>query len=528
MVFPIALALMGAGIYRKVRQDQQAEADAEEERQAKREERDFQRSERQRATGMRDALGQAAAPVTATPNVVRPEPIGVRDVATPADQLGQHGFNVGSQTFPDMASAQAAAQAANDPRAQTMRMADVYARFGDPVNAQRLRTGARQEELAGLQLDEAHRKVLNQKYDDDLNAKVGSFDDLATFLSQSKGDGMGGAVQMQAQASPDGKKIALYRTLPDGSLQPTPLVFDNTPAGLQRAKATLSRNMTPGDKLTHLHQQAMEEQAASQLAATERHQQATEDIARQQLSSTDRHQRAMEGIASNRTAAGIEMAQIRADAAAERRNASGSAAVPRMDEIDKVTLGNLNKQRDQIAGEIVKAQAGGMWDEASANAKALRTQLAALDLKANQIVGKYQQGQPADPLDMRGKAKDTKPPTPIAGGEPAAEEPSVLGFMGNLISSAAAAPKKKSAASPAPAAAPAPAAPAKTYSAKESAVLDARQQAEEAEMNAGNRMQYSPEVKDYVAAKRAKADIAAQAESDAYRQREFQRAQRAR
>lgn len=178
-----------------------------------------------------------------------------------------------------------------------------YEAAGRPVEAMDLRTKSRADKLGQLQLDEAQRTHLNRTYDDELDKKATSFDALAQFISDSNGDGQGGAMKVRAVPTADGKKITLNRIGPDGTLTPTEYTFDNTQGGLASAKALLSRSVTPQMKLAHLYQQA---QAAEQA----RHNQATESTAARNAATAEAAQRAtaayharMAGVAEGKVGA---------------------------------------------------------------------------------------------------------------------------------------------------------------------------------------------------------------------------------
>lgn len=186
------------------------------------------------------------------------------------------------------------------PQARAERMALIYDKNGDPVTAARIRNEAQQQELGALQLTQAHRTALKQKFDDDMERQVHTFDDLATFITKSRGDGQGGGLQMVAQPSADGKTVALMGINPDGSLRDTGQHFENSAGGLTMAKASLSQMVSSEGKLVHLHQQAQEDIARKQLT-----QQA--DLARASIIS---HEKTTE--ATNRTQ--VQVANIHAAA----------------------------------------------------------------------------------------------------------------------------------------------------------------------------------------------------------------------
>lgn len=150
MVFPLAIALMAAGGYRKYKQDQVDEQEAADDLAAKREDRAFQRSERARMLKQREDVAAAAAPATVDESPVA-VPIGSRD----EPQAPEVRIRAAGRTFTNRAEAEAAVAAYNTPRARMERQAAVLDQAGDPAAAQQLRTTQRQGQLADLNLSTA-------------------------------------------------------------------------------------------------------------------------------------------------------------------------------------------------------------------------------------------------------------------------------------------------------------------------------------------------------------------------------------
>lgn len=303
MVLPIALALMGGGVYRKIRQDKQDEEDAATDRAAKADDRAYQRDVRDRTRkqwaeddALKTSMKDAAAPRAVEDGTVYQTPNDDEGNAMPAN--GTEGtFKVGGQRFTDRAAADTAVVEGNKPGAAMGRMVDVLNRAGKPVEAMELDTKGNQSKVAKLQLDEAQRVALNRAYDDDLNKRGSSFEALAEFVSNSAGDGRAGSLKVKAVPSADGKKVVFAKVNDDGTTTPTAYSFDNTPQGLERAKSLLSRSVSPEAKLTHLHQQAQLQ------------------LQQDQLTETTRHNKATESNAADLTAARMEIAAMKLDAA---------------------------------------------------------------------------------------------------------------------------------------------------------------------------------------------------------------------
>ena len=300
--------LAGMSMRTKLRADEEDREALRKKRQEEDEDRAFSMSERARAVKMRTDMGNAAAEVAPVEvKQDRPATMDNRDVGQ-ADEaaLPTAGYDVAGKRFTDRGQAATAATEANTPQAVTARMSDVAMRNGEPLKAQQLRTGAMAEQTAKYQLNDAMRADLDAKFNADLQANVKDWDSLDKFVSESAGDGHGGQIKVKTVVSPDGKSRVVNVIAPDGTLHPTEKVVPNTPDGFATAVAELAR-MPAEKKLAHLH-------AKAQLA-----QQAERDA------NNAEHQRGMLEATRDRTAANIEIATIRADAAAERRAAAAAA-----------------------------------------------------------------------------------------------------------------------------------------------------------------------------------------------------------
>lgn len=228
------------------------DADREEERKYVRMRRDRETKEWDRQDAMRRDLGDAAAPVTVEPNMTHGPEMDDRDVGTPGAVLQQDGYRVGQARMADLAVADKAAAAANDPRARTTRIAGVYEKHGEVDKAASMRANARQEEVAELQLDEARAQKLTREYDRRLHQVPDAHDAIAAFISDTKGDGQGGSIKAKAVLSPDGKMVTYHQINADGSSSPTPYTFPNTREGAITAKFMLSQGISPKEKLAHI------------------------------------------------------------------------------------------------------------------------------------------------------------------------------------------------------------------------------------------------------------------------------------
>lgn len=411
------------------------EAEAAAERKRKREQdaedRAFTMSERARKTAeneradkLRVDMGVASAPV----NVEQVQPAGpVMDGAEgAAGQAIPMVSRVLGKSFETPDAAAAAATAASDPMAVAERQAQVAASAGDPHAAQQLRTGAMQEKAAKLQLSGAERTELDAQFNADLQSKVNSWETLDKFISDSAGDGQGGAAKYTSVPSPDGKTRVLNRIGPDGAMVPTGQAFPNTADGLQLAMGELSK-LSPEKKLMHLHQKEQARRAAEAQAATAGHQANT-------LAEQIRHNKAVEAAygvraragggaggdvtAGTQQPAGINMAEVDkfinpffttggADAGSTAFNPEGALAVrglaPRMPAaLNGDSQGAANQAMALYMAELKKA--GGDHNKA----------MAAINKKADDIAAR------AAPQVAKADSPGAKPAKPAAA--PAAPE----------------------------------------------------------------------------------------------------------
>lgn len=304
MVYPLAFALMGRAAKEKYDSDRedavdrQARRDREaEERQYLREERQQNREERARMLANRNAVAAAAAPVEpASGEVFQTE---VDDEGNPMPANPTAGtFVVDGQRFGDRAAATAAA---NTPLKTSERVSRAMMSTGDVAGAQALRTSARQERVALQQeADEAFKRSLFN------GIQSGGFDGLASALTQSGADGVGGKAQFRAVKTPDGKMVRLEQI--DGDRVVGVIgEFPNTQEGAITAGFMLDRGTKPENKLAHLQQERKDREERGDKDRTYnlqvRAQDRADDLARRQLAISQR-QLALAERASERGAGG--------------------------------------------------------------------------------------------------------------------------------------------------------------------------------------------------------------------------------
>jgi hypothetical protein len=309
-------------------------------------------------------------------------PVAVQGMADTADNIdvgtdptatvptGQ--YSADGKTYANQSDAQAAAAAANTPSLQMARMASVAAAAGDAPTAASLNAQARQAELADMQLNAEHRRDIAEKFNQDMNNRVHSFDDLADFISNSNGDGQGGALKVKAVPSADGTVVVMNKVNDDGSLTPLPdYTFPKSNLGLTSAKVGLLRGTTSEQQLVHLHQMNQE------------------DVARQQANERVRNDAAIAAARGDATEARIEIARMRLQAE--------QAMHPQRDPLEKLPGGvrvqyqDAAKQSEAIQSAIVKSRSDGNWDDSKLNPgqQAMVAQLASLERRKSEILGKY-------------------------------------------------------------------------------------------------------------------------------------------
>lgn len=256
------------------------------------EDRKFTMSERTRALNLRDELGRAAA--TVAPVEIkqdRPDSMDDRDVGGAGEApLPTAGYDVAGKRFATKDEAMTAAAAANTPQAVTTRMSDVLMRNGDPVQAQKLRVGAMQEQVGKFQLNDAMRADLDAQWNQEVDNKVTDWKTMAQFYSDSAADGVGGKNKYQFLPSPDGKSQVAHLVLADGALKPTEKTFPNTADGFAVAKAEMKR--MPAERvLMHFFQKNQLAQQAERDAATAKYHEGMLKISQQNADTNEQYRR---------------------------------------------------------------------------------------------------------------------------------------------------------------------------------------------------------------------------------------------
>lgn len=328
------------------------------------------------------ALAESAKPIAMTQGaggMLKPATMDNRDVGLPENAnlpnqgLNEGGFNVAGKQFTDPAAAQAAVVAQNTPEATQQRV--LAAQMGiDPAKGIAMRRDIAQATVADTQAaDAVFRNKLGV-------AMAFGHEGLAKLITEAQSDGFADH-QLKAVVSPDGKTVTYNKVDKDGKLTPTPLTFPNSEEGVISAAYRLDKAITP----------AMRADFALKLKKEGREDKETDSKVK------------LQGAQANYYEANANLKD------ATDPNAKGKGvAVDRMSEIDKSTLGTINKTRETINTAITKAQAENSWDENSDGARKLKTRLASLAMQESKLQAKYAGeagGGLPDPAGLRGGAK---------------------------------------------------------------------------------------------------------------------------
>ncbi len=313
-----ALAVIGGGAMsgynrtkREMEDEQRQKADDEwKAKQRAREEQRWKQDDEDRATARAEKgrMAAAAAPVTPQDASVYQPANDDEGNAMPANPTADW-RSVDGQVIRDPSKVAPAVEAANMPSAVMRRQSMVTT---DPAQAVTLRSNA----MTAAASEQAQRQAEAEKVWDQQSVAAmqkGGPQAFAEFLTQSKGDGQGGNVKVQAVMSPDGKTFQLVATLPDGTQRPSP-AFANDELGRARAVFAFKQNVSPEKKLAHLEGvakfDAENKHRADTLAETARHNRATEGIQRMRAVAQPAGQPAARSTGSG-TTAGLTMADLK-------------------------------------------------------------------------------------------------------------------------------------------------------------------------------------------------------------------------
>jgi hypothetical protein len=184
--------------------------------------------------------------------------------------------------------------------------------------------------------------MANEMFDRGLTP-LGSHDDIANYVTNSRGDGQGGALKVKAVVSPDGKTVTYNSVGDDGTLTPTGQTYDNTPSGVMLAKSWLSKTTPLQQKITALHQQHEDERQAANDVAQQKFRDAQLAIEKTRANAELHHYLSMEGIAN-------------------ARGPKAASAFTKMDEDTKLQYQGLVKGEQEINAKIDDGIAKGTLD----------------------------------------------------------------------------------------------------------------------------------------------------------------------
>jgi hypothetical protein len=348
-----------------------------------------------------------------------------REFRRAADQTGTAvaplapaGYRANGQTFADQAGAQQALAGVNSQSAKMDRAAKVYGQAGQ-LDKQR-----QFMQFAQDAVNEGTDKILSslqsaapsveelKKAKGTKDATVG--DDAADIFNKTggkwkvKGDTK---VQYFLEKDAAGREVVNFRVYgKDG----VPVIENGRGASLMLA-----------DLKTRLQQQNQETQTfqtAQQMEEQRRHNQKTEANAASSLGiqqkSLDLRKQEMEANTPAGKLLATEKAIGRKLTDDERMTALG---VDKFSSVDRKRIDSLVKDQERILTAQAKAMAEGTWQPESEGAKALTAQAAAVSLKLNKVMAKYEGGGKSADADPLGLFADTREAAPAKPGGKAGE-----------------------------------------------------------------------------------------------------------
>lgn len=341
----------------------------------RREERERMRKDREEADALKAGLKAAGTPVTVEPGEVYQPAMDDEGNAMPANPTAAT-FAVRGVRFDTRDKADAAAAAQNSPAAVAARQAGVLGSFGKVSEAMQLRSAAQQQELAGLQTEEARAQANARKfYRAAAEAALqGGWDGVARFATENYNDGRTykpvtndkGGARLVAYAQ-DGKELG-------GMDFASPADF-------------LSFTYARSDPSKYVERADRQEREKREQANSDR----TYGLNVAQLEVQARNAERQHQLA---------LANYRLSASREARDPF--TKMPESRKLEHQT--NAARIKD-ISAAITKAQAEGSWNPKSENARALQTDLATLQAKNELLLdgGK----QPHDPFGILGDGQPT-------------------------------------------------------------------------------------------------------------------------
>lgn len=346
----------------------------DEDRAARKEDREYVRKIRAREESDRATLAAAGAePDVGAGGMTKPVTADNRDVGQPGEPGAADGGLTPGVTAGGKQYATRDAAMARD--AITERTAAAYRKIGKPAEAIQLENSAVAVKAAKFALDKAQKQFLDEQFDKK-TASITNPKDLENVLSGSE---LVQGRKVSSVTSPDGKSVQLVTVGDDGSQQMLGKPFSNDEAGVQKAIIAWSQSMTTGQKITAMQHLQTFEEGRRQFDETKR-------IQQEQFQENKRLQEKQIGIsAANLGVAqgGLKLNQDKYEADLKRDPMRNVPPVVDM------TVKGLDKALGTIETTITKAMADGNWDPKGAGPQELLTRQADLTRKRNALLKPY-------------------------------------------------------------------------------------------------------------------------------------------
>jgi hypothetical protein len=367
----------------------QSERERDRKRQEKRDQMeqerfDAEKSDREDKKRDKQLLRDAARPIEVEqPNDVLKDDDGNDMPPVPA-------YRAGAERFETRDAAAAAAQKGNAPGARQARMLGAMEQTGDYAGAAQLRTAQVQATMAEQQLaDRAMRDKLSS---------LRTPDELATMISETPADGMGGALKVRAVTSPDGKSFGFVQIGPDGTEKPVPGTFSNDEAGMEKARMLVAGYTTPEMRQQYFRWEQERAQRAAEFKETKAFQE-------KQLAQQGQYQSGMLANSAAQVANSAKLLDL------QRRKLDYDLKSDPFGKVPgaiKAQAQSLSKQIETINSAIAQAQAKGDFNAESGGE--LIKRMTELTLKYNALLQPYTGAVKAmaDPAEFRAPAAGPK------------------------------------------------------------------------------------------------------------------------
>jgi hypothetical protein len=284
------LAGMGTGYLK------QKDKTVEDERQAARDKQQQQIFDANMADRASAAADKAALRVAGSPAVVNEAtPAGPVDAGSSIPAAAAPIAPVASingRSFASRGVADTAAAEMNTPEGIRKRSMAALAAQGNVVGADQMRTSGITADAAQMALDKGKRDEAASVFDLGVKEALqrGGPDALATFMSESFGDGAAGASKFQSVTLPSGQ-WQMNKVGEGGALTPIGQPFNSDESGYANAGFMLARGVKDKDKVAHLEQVKSNAQTKANQDAQTKIAQQTADSMEAARKATAAHQR---------------------------------------------------------------------------------------------------------------------------------------------------------------------------------------------------------------------------------------------